>query len=365
MSSTPKDPDGSGNLRVLPPPPTADTSWLTWEDVEKPLPPLQYFCPALKIVSGGGAPHMIAGSSFVGKSIVVQSMIMSLCTGMPLWGAYPIPRPFKVAHIDLEQGIYRTAERYQRLAYAMRADRHLLVENFALKVHPREFTLANPNPRTETAWKRAMAGRDLIVVDTLRPAMPGLDENSSLFGEGLYALARLSEETGCRAMVLHHTKKPGLDGVNRDDRKDSIRGSTSIFAACDHVLVLYGKKWEPFEVTTEKNREGVEIDPLFLKFEDVDSRRGLQVVTLDEEEAVAERSDLKGTKRLAADKERVKAALVAAGPDGLGGRALRDITNLNGSRMAAALEALGEDVSTEGRKLNGAIAQVRVWVGEG
>lgn len=354
MSSTPK----------LVPPFEGEPPWLTWEDVEKPLPALQYFCPALKIVSGGGAPHMIAGSSFVGKSIVVQSMIVSLCTGRDVWGAYPIPRSFKVAHIDLEQGIYRTAERYQRLAHAMRAERGLMQANFSLKVHPREYTLANISPRTESAWKRAMHGRDLIVIDTLRPAMPGINENDSLFGEGLYNLARLSEETGCRAMVLHHTKKAGIDGVGRDDRKDSIRGSTSIFAACDHVLVLYGKKFEPFEVTTEKNREGVEIEPLFLNFEDTEGRRGLKVTTLAEEDAVATRSDKTGSKRLLADKALVQAILVAAGDSGLGTRALRDATNLNGSRFAAAIKAHGADISIRAEIVHGGIAQIHMWDGE-
>jgi hypothetical protein len=354
MSSTPK----------LVPPFEGEPPWLTWEDVEKPLPPLQYFCPALKMVCGGGAPHMIAGSSFVGKSIVVQSMIVSLCTGRDAFGAYPVPRPFKVAHIDLEQGIYRTAERYQRLAYAMRADRELMQENFSLKVHPREYTLANINVRTESAWKRAMHGRDLIVIDTLRPAMPGINENDSMFGEGLYALGRLSEETGCRALVLHHTKKAGIDGVGRDDRKDSIRGSSSIFAACDHVWVLYGKKFEPFEVTTEKTREGVEIDPFFLVFEDVSGRRGLRVATLEEEEAVAARTDRVGTKRLAADMELIKGILVAAGDAGLGTRALREATGLNGTRYAAAMKAHGADISIRSEIVNGGITQKHMWDGE-
>lgn len=355
MSSTPK----------LVPPFEGEPPWLTWEDVEKPLSPLQYFCQALKLVCGGGAPHMIAGSSFVGKSIVVQSMIVSLCTGRDIWGTYPIARSFKVAHIDLEQGIYRTAERYQRLAYAMKAEPGLMQANFALKVHPREYTLANINFRTESAWKRAMHGRDLIVIDTLRPAMPGVNENDSLFGEGLYSLARLSEETGCRALVLHHTKKAGIDGVGRDDRKESIRGSTSIFAACDHVLVLYGKKFEPFEVTTEKNREGIEIDPFFLNFEDVGGRRGLRVVTLEQEEALKTLSENKVAKRAVEDREAVKAVLIAAGDIGLGTEQLRDRTNLNGSRFAAAIKSLGKDVRVAGTKVNGSIMRMHTWVGEG
>lgn len=355
MSSTPK----------LVPPFEGEPPWLTWEDVEKPLPPLQYFCPSLKIVSGGGAPHMIAGSSFVGKSIVVQSMIVSLCTGRDIWGAYPIPRSFKVAHIDLEQGIYRTAERYQRLAFALKAERGLMQENFSLKVHPREYTLANINARTERAWAKAMTGRDLIVIDTLRPAMPGINENDSLFGEGLYSLARLSEETGCRALVLHHTKKAGVDGVARDDRKESIRGSTSIFAACDHVLVLYGKKFEPFEVTTEKNREGAEIDPFFLNFEDVNSRRGLRVVVLEQDEAMRALSENKVAKRAVEDREAIKGALVTAGDEGLGTEQLRERTNLNGSRFAAAIKSLGKDVHVQAMKVNGSIMRIHTWDGEG
>jgi|SRR5882757_7161128 len=348
----------------LVPPIEAEPPWLTWEDVEKPLPDLEYFCPALKIVAGGGAPHMIAGSSFVGKSIAVQSMIVSLCTGVPVWGAFPTEKPFKVAHIDLEQGIYRTAERYQRLAYALKADRALLKENFALKVHPREYTLSTPSPKTERAWARAMRGRDLIVIDTLRPAMPGLNENDSLFGEGLYFLGRLSEETGCRALIVHHTKKAGPDGVDRDGRKESIRGTTGIFAACDHILVLYGKKFEPFEVTTEKNREGVEIDPFFLNLQDVDGRKGLRVAMLDPEAAKKSLSEAKAARRTGEDKDAIKAALVAAGPNGLGTEQLRETCGLNGIRFSSAVKAWGDDIRVHGAKVNGSIMKVHTWDGE-
>jgi AAA domain len=365
MSSTPKDSD-VGNLRALPPPPYDDTPWLKWSDLKKPLVRPDYFCERLGLVSGGGAPHMIAGNSFVGKSIALQSMVVSLCAGAKLWGEFPVTRPFKVAHIDLEQGPFTTAERYQRIAFDMRADESLLEENLAVKIYPKEFRLNDMTTKKERVWREAMKGRDLIIIDALRPSMPGIDENSSLFRAGLDFLASMSVETGCRALVIHHGKKLGPDGVTRDGRRESIRGTSGIPDACDNIMVFYGKKYAPFEVTTEKTRtHGRDVEPFWLLIEDTLGHRGLRCSQLDEDAAREVMKASKAETQLAADQEAVRAALVAAGPDGLGTEALKKAARLNGSRCAAAVSAWGDDIRIQGVKSGRAIVRAHVWAGEG
>src|SRR5882724_162565 len=351
MASTPNDSDAGSTLRALPPPPNDDSPWLTWSNIKKPLVRPDYLCERLGLVSGGGAPHMIAGNSFVGKSIALQSLVVSLCTGAKLWGEFPVTRPFRVAHIDLEQGPYTTAERYQRIALDMRANEALLEKNLAVKIYPKELRLSEISAKRERVWREAMKDRDLVIIDALRPSMPGIDENSSLFRAGLDFLASMSVETGCRALVIHHGKKGTPEGVARDGRKESIRGTSGIPDACDHIMVFYGKKYAPFEVTTEKTRtHGRDVEPFWLRIEDTQGHRGLRCSQLDEEAAKEVLKESKADAQLLADKELVRGALMAAGAEGLGTEALRKECGLNGSRCAAAVEAHGEAISVQGVK---------------
>ena len=57
-------------------------------------------------------------------------------------------------------------------------------------------------------------------------------------------LGALSEETGCRAVVIHHARKPGAGESGATDRY-GIRGSSAIYDGCDAVLVFSAAKGEP------------------------------------------------------------------------------------------------------------------------
>ena len=68
----------------------------------------------------------------------------------------------------------------------------------------------------------------LILIDTLWCAMGGADENSAKdMGVVIARLKRIAEATGAAMLVIHH---PGKDEAK------GMRGSSSLFAACDCVL---------------------------------------------------------------------------------------------------------------------------------
>lgn len=66
----------------------------------------------------------------------------------------------------------------------------------------------------------------LVVIDSLRGAQDG-DENSSRMSTILQKLAVIAEQTGAAIVIIHHTRKMGVD---EEITADSSRGSNAIYA---------------------------------------------------------------------------------------------------------------------------------------
>ena len=108
-----------------------------------------------------------------------------------------------------------------------------------------------------------------MLLDALRGATPGEDENDSKIRACLDILARVSEKTGATFAVDHHAGKPK---DNHSDPRMVLRGSSSIFDACGCVLVLSGEKNEPRlvqQVKAPAEAEGSAVDDFRLRIEDV------------------------------------------------------------------------------------------------
>jgi RecA-family ATPase len=133
---------------------------------------------------------------------------LSLTAARPVWGFYSCRDPRRVGHVDFEQGERLTRIRYKRLARAMGIDLASLGDAIALAVMP-PIKLAREHA---SHWRRLMTGRDLIIVDSLRAATAGEDENSSQIRGALDMLGEVSERTGCRALIIHHARVGPLEG---------------------------------------------------------------------------------------------------------------------------------------------------------
>src|SRR5437899_12619435 len=110
----------------------------------------------------------------------MQSLALSIAAGRPVWGAYGSQRR-RVVHVDLEQGDRLTRRRYQRIARAMGVDLAPLGDALALAAMP---PIALTSACAD-AWREIMTGRDLLIVDSLRAATAGADENDSGIRAGL------------------------------------------------------------------------------------------------------------------------------------------------------------------------------------
>jgi hypothetical protein len=189
-----------------------------------------------------------------------------------------------------------------------------------------------------------MSGRDLAIVDSLRAASAGQDENDSGIRTGLDMLGAVSEATGCRALVIHHARKQGPDDPGG---RYAIRGSSAIFDSVDAAYLFSAGKGEPVHVEQVKARShGEPVEDFALVISDVDRdgdpRAGLSVEVRGAE-LVAERraaaANALRAERARRDAEVLRKAMAAT--PGMSTTALRGATGFSGERFAAALAHLG------------------------
>lgn len=311
------------------------------------LGPLEYLVAGLGLVAGGGAPHLVAGYGYSGKTLALQAMLLQLAAGRRVWGAYDATAR-RVLHVDLEQGERLSRRRYQRLAAALEIDLAKLGDALGLAVMPAGLTLAQD---CAPVWHRLMAGRDIVVIDSLRAATPGQDENDSSMRDGLDMLGHVGESTGCRPIVIHHARKPsGRPDDPEPDPRMVVRGSSAIFDGCDSVYVFAGRRGEPVAVAHVKGRShGDLVEDLALAIEDITIdgvlRAGVMVSAIGGE-AVIEAREARAAALVAARVQRDAARVldVVQHTPGIGTVALRAAAAVNGTRLAAALSALAGSV---------------------
>ncbi len=266
-------------------PATKTTRLLDVAEIFAPLPAVNWLCQGLDVAPG--APMLVAGYGFSGKTVALQDFALAVAMGSGLhgpggglvWGAFPVRRG-RVLHLDYEQGAYLTRMRYQRLARARGIDPRDLVGRLTYAPLPDWYLDGD----TTDELSRLSEGCDLIIVDSFRAACPRTDENSSEARIPLDHLGRVSERTGTAIAAVHHARKPAKD--SQGGARMSVRGSGALYDACGSVLVFSAAKGEPISVTHEKARiSGRPHEDFRLWIEDVeidgDPTAGLRVSRLD------------------------------------------------------------------------------------
>jgi hypothetical protein len=252
-------------------------------EMAKPLPELDYLVPALGLASG--APVLVAGYGFAGKTVSLQSLALSVATGRSVWGVYGCTRG-RVVHLDYEQGRRVTHERYQRLASGMGFDLAAVGDSLRLAVNPAVYLHGSD---ALDVYKRVCDGTSLVIVDSLRAAAPTLDENASEVRQTLDLMNRAAEPYGTVVVFVHHVRKPKSEGDG--GARYRIRGSSALYDAAGSVFVFGAEKGQPTRVEHEKCRNrGILVDDFGLRIEDVDRGEGptgLRVVHLEAQQLAA------------------------------------------------------------------------------
>jgi hypothetical protein len=255
-------------------------------DVFAPRPPLPWLVDKLVIP---GPPTLVGGYGFAGKTVVAQAMAVAMACEpeKTVWGRFPRKRRVRVLHLDYEQGSRLTSDRYQRIARAMglvQSDLDGWLMHFTfpgVNLAQQEFESA--------VWDlidRFDAG--LLVIDSLKNATPGIDENASEIREVIHKLALVSETTGCAVILIHHAGKIVIG--RKTDLRSALRGSSAIWDEAAIVLGIQATdKNAPKIVTHDKERnEGMMLQDFALLVEDVpnpndpkDETWGLRVCARD------------------------------------------------------------------------------------
>jgi hypothetical protein len=256
--------------------------WIETAELFEPLPQIPWVCKRLCI--GPGRPTLIAGYGFSGKTLVMQALAVAIASGRPVWGEFEC-QAGHVRHIDLEQGKHATIRRYQRLIIGTGVRGSELAGRLKVSILPNAYLT---DPSIEKVLLAACVGVSVMILDSFRAAIPGLDENDSAVRQALDILTRVSEETGCAFIVIHHAGKNGKD----KGRKETPRGSSAIFDACGTVLGLTCEEsFGPIKVELLKSSasaEGAVTEAFWITPRDIasddgaDMRQGLAVEYTDE-----------------------------------------------------------------------------------
>lgn len=274
------------------------------ESIFEELPPVPYLVEGLGVAPG--APVLVAGYGYSGKTLSIQSLGVSVASGRDLWDRYPV-RAGRVLHIDYEQGKRLTNERYQRICAAAHIEKDYLAGRLETMILP---SLTFDNDAASSTLSRLGDGRALVIIDSFRACAPSLDENSSEVRVVLDAATRASEKTGCVFLFIHHARKPPTEG-RTGGAKYSLRGSGAFFDAAGSVFVFVGEKGDPVTAEHEKCRtRGVTEDTFELEIADVDGpkgpRNGVRVTMRDSEEIQSSKVAKESAKELARAAEMTK-----------------------------------------------------------
>jgi hypothetical protein len=239
----------------------AGWSVLGWDALSTQLPPIPWLCKELGLAPG--APAMVAGYGFSGKTVSLQAMAIAVASGGKAWGRFEVGSG-SVLHVDYEQGRHLTQARYQRLAVAAGVWSELAGRLEVVSLPPVHLDADGAIEKL----KGLCEGKRLCIIDSLKAAFPTADENSSDVRKWLDQLLAVSESTGCVIVVIHHARKPQKDA--QGGAKTAIRGSGAIFDACASILVFEGAKTGPTLVSHEKARiTGKTVEDFELSIADV------------------------------------------------------------------------------------------------
>jgi hypothetical protein len=107
---------------------------------------------------------------------------------------------------------------------------------------------------------------DLVVIDSLRRAAPGLDENDSgAVSAVLSPLRSLTASSGRTIVVVHHSRKRVND--NPTESTQMVRGSLDLVASVDVLLYVRAKEAGTFTLEQGKSRRGLAHESILVQIE--------------------------------------------------------------------------------------------------
>jgi len=186
--------------------------------LDAPIPPLTWQIDG--IICKSDVVMLVAHGNSL-KTWLAFSLALSVATGRPWLDRFASIRG-RAGLIDFESGDPEVRRRLKLLgAQDTQIDGRLLRCSYP------GAQLTDP----DTWIALAELQLELIVVDSFSASSPSTDENDARAALVLQLAGRFANATGCTVIFIHHARK-GSGG----DRREVVRGSTALFAACDRVF---------------------------------------------------------------------------------------------------------------------------------
>ena len=158
----------------------------------------------------------IAGYSGHGKSLLTYLLMYHLARGND-FGCFAIEKPVRILYCDFENGRGTLANLLDSMRQSFGHDKEGNLSIWTpFRNTEREMNLKTSEGLRELACCVKEIEPDVVVIDTIRTAFPGLKENSADEWRELNSIALKMRNAGYTVVFLHHTNKPGEDGIARE-----------------------------------------------------------------------------------------------------------------------------------------------------
>lgn len=157
----------------------------------------------------------VFGYSGHGKSLFVQHAVSALCAGRKYFGPFEIGRPARVLYLDFEMGMATIARRLMEMRQ-IHGDTEDRLNIWTPFVDKKEIDLNQAEGLMELQEWIGFSNPDVIVIDTIRSAYPGLAENSADEWAKINKLAVKLRNSGLSVIMIHHSNKPSDTGIGRE-----------------------------------------------------------------------------------------------------------------------------------------------------
>lgn len=195
----------------------------------------------------------IYGASGSGKSFLAIDMAMSIAKGAEWFGYRVKPCPVVLASLEGEAGLSVRIGAYQKKGRVPDG----------IEFIDQPLNLLDPKDVRDlvTAIKACAVPHQIVIIDTLNRAAPGMDENSSAeMGNAINAAKLIQQAIGGLVLLVTHSGK---------DASKGIRGHSSLYAALDAAIEVR-RSGDSREWSVAKAKDGADGTSHAFKLEIVD-----------------------------------------------------------------------------------------------